>query len=142
MGHPGTAPETFDRVVKFAKEIGMVPIPIRKEQPGYVLNSVLVPFLHAATELVVNDVSDPFSIDKTWMIGTGAPVGPFGILDKIGMNTAHNVNMLALSMGDELAKRRADFFQKMIDEGKIGVETGEGFYKYPNPAYLKPDFLK
>ena len=142
MGHPGTAPETFDRVVKFAKEIGMVPIPIRKEQPGYVLNSVLVPFLHAATELVVNDVSDPFSIDKTWMIGTGAPVGPFGILDKIGMNTAHNVNMLALSMGDELAKRRADFFQKMIDEGKIGVETGEGFYKYPDPAYLKPDFLK
>jgi 3-hydroxybutyryl-CoA dehydrogenase len=142
MGHPGTAPETFDLVVEFAKAIGMVPIPIRKEQPGYVLNSLLVPWLHAATELIVNEVSDPYSIDKTWMISTGAPVGPFAILDKIGMTTAYNVNLLSLSMGDESAQRRADFFKKMIDEGKIGVETGEGFYKYPNPAYTDPDFLK
>jgi 3-hydroxybutyryl-CoA dehydrogenase len=142
MGHPGTAPETFDLVVEFAKAIGMVPIPIKKEQPGYVLNSLLVPWLHAATELIVNEVSDPHSIDKTWMISTGAPVGPFAILDKIGMTTAYNVNLLSLSMGDESAQKRADFFKKMIDEGKIGVETGEGFYKYPNPAYADPEFLK
>ena len=62
MGHPDTDPEIFDRVVEFAREMGMVPIPIQKEQNGYVLNSLLAPLLSAATNLLVNDVAD---IDST-----------------------------------------------------------------------------
>ena len=74
MGHPGTDPAIFDRVVAFAKEIGMVPIPIHKEQSGYVLNSLLVPLLTAALDLLFNGISDVESIDKTWIISTGAKI--------------------------------------------------------------------
>ena len=102
MGHAGTNPEIFDRVVKFASEIGMVPIPIYKEQNGYILNTLLSPLLDAAGDLLFNGVSDFESIDKTWMISMGTKIGPFGIMDMIGMQTIYNVNMLwGTKLGDQ-----------------------------------------
>ena len=95
MGHPQTDPEIFKDVVIFAKAIGMLALPLHKEQPGYILNSLLVPLLSAATELLVNEVADPQTIDKTWMKATGAPVGPFAILDIVGIKTVYNINKMA-----------------------------------------------
>jgi 3-hydroxybutyryl-CoA dehydrogenase len=144
MGHPETDAAIFDRVVEFAKEIGMVPIPIRKEQNGYVLNSLLVPFLSAAANLLFTGVSDAESIDKTWMISFGSKIGPFGILDMVGMETSYNIDMLwGEKMGDQSMIDRANYIKEnYIDKGKMGVSSGEGFYKYPNPSYEGPDFLK
>ena len=68
MGHPGTEPAVFESVLKFAEEIGLVPIPIRKEQNGYIINSLIVPWCMAAMDLLVRGVSDFESIDRTWMI--------------------------------------------------------------------------
>ncbi len=143
MGHPDTDPEIFNRVVEFAREIGMVPIPIHKEQNGYVLNSLLVPLLSAAANLLVNDIADIESIDKTWMISTGVKMGPFGVMDIIGMQTMYNIDKLwGEKLGDEAMLARAEFIKEnYIDKGKMGVSTGEGFYKYPNPRYEEPDFL-
>lgn len=67
----------FDEVMKFAEEIRMIPLPVRKEKSGYLLNSMLVPLLFSGMDLFVNGVSDPESIDKAWTLGTGAPKGPF-----------------------------------------------------------------
>ena len=144
MGHPGTDSKIFDRVVEFAGEIGMVPIPIYKEQNGYVLNSLLVPLLGAAGNLLVNGVSDVESIDKTWMISTGVKMGPFGIMDIVGMQTMYNIDLLwGEKLSDQTLLNRAAFIKKeYIDKGKMGASAGEGFYKYPNPSYADPDFLK
>lgn len=144
MKHPGTDMKVFDEVVEFARAIGMVPLPLYKEQPGYILNSLLVPFLDAAESLLVKEVADPETIDKTWMIGTGAPLGPFAILDIVGINTAFNiVEAKAAATGEENFKKLANLLKtEYIDKGKLGRATGEGFYKYPNPNFAKPDFLK
>ena len=144
MGHAGTDPETFNRVVEFAREIGMVPIQIYKEQNGYVLNSLLIPLLSAAGDLLFNGVADVESIDKTWMISAGVKMGPFGVMDMIGMETMYNVDKLwGEKLGDETMLARANMIKEnYIDKGKMGVATGEGFYKYPNPSYEDPDFLK
>jgi 3-hydroxybutyryl-CoA dehydrogenase len=144
MGHPGTETEVFDAVVAFTKTIGMVALPLHKEQPGYILNSLLVPLLTAATNLLVNGVSDVETIDKTWMVATGAPVGPFGILDVVGITTAYNINKMAADATQDPIKIKTVEYLKenFIDKGKLGVDTGEGFYKYPNPAYKKDGFLK
>ena len=137
MKHEGTAEEVFQGVIQFAEEIGMVPIPIHKEQPGYVLNSLLVPFLEAAENLVVNGIADFEMVDKTWMISTGAPKGPFAILDVIGINTPYNLSRAKAEAGDENAAKVAEFFKKeFIDKGR------KTFYDYPNPKYLDEDFLK
>jgi 3-hydroxybutyryl-CoA dehydrogenase len=144
MGHSGTDPKVFDQVVEFAKSIGMVPIPIHKEQNGYVLNSLLVPLLSAAGDLLVNGVSDVESIDKTWMISTRTPFGPFGIMDMIGLQTMYHVDVLwGEKLNNQAMLNRAKFYKEnYIDKGKLGVSTGEGFYKYPKPAFQDPDFLK
>ena len=91
MGHPGTDPAAYEQVAEFAGKIGMIPLRLKKEQPGYILNSMLVPFLTAAESLLANGVADPETIDKTWMLATGAPVGPFRILDIVGLVTAYNI---------------------------------------------------
>lgn len=144
MGHAGTDKKVFDEVVAFAKEIGMVALPLHKEQPGYILNSLLVPLLNAATDLLINDVAEVQTIDKTWMIATGAPFGPFGILDIVGINTAYNINaMQAEATKDPLKIKTVEYLKtNFIDKNKLGVATGEGFYLYPNPAYKEDGFLK
>lgn len=140
MGHSQTGPKVFDTVAQFAKDIGMVVIPVKKEQPGYVLNSLLIPLLNAGLTLNVNDVATPETIDKTWMVATGAPKGPFAILDMVGLTTAYNITK---ANPDKKAQKAAAMLkEKFIDKGKLGVATGEGFYKYPDPAYKKADFLK
>ncbi|WP_301109782.1 3-hydroxyacyl-CoA dehydrogenase [Sporosarcina sp.] len=144
MKHAGTEQVNFDRVMEFAKAIGMVALPLQKEQPGYILNSLLVPFLDAAELLLVKEVSDVHTIDKTWMIATGAPMGPFAILDVVGITTAYNiVRAKAEATGKDEFKQLVELLKtEYIDKGKLGRETGEGFYKYPNPAFMEKDFLK
>ena len=128
MGTPRTSPDVYAKVVAFAEEQGMVPIEVKKEQPGYVLNSLLVPRLNAASALWVNGVADVETIDKTWRIGTGAPLGPFQIFDIVGLTTAYNISI----MGDETGKRFAARLKtEYIDQGKLGTSTGAGFYSYP-----------
>jgi len=144
MGHAGTNLEVFSKVVEFAKTIGMVTIPIFKEQPGYVMNSLLVPWLMAGLDLYRNGIADASSIDKTWMKTLGADLGPMAMADLVGMNTAYNVTKsFAEQTGEQVWKERQDFIKEnFIDKNKLGVSTGEGFYAYPNPAYQSVDFLK
>ncbi|MFF2458397.1 3-hydroxyacyl-CoA dehydrogenase [Peribacillus simplex] len=144
MKHPGTDNEVFDEVIEFAKAIGMVPLPLHKEQPGYILNSLLVPLLDAAQMLLLKGVADTETIDKTWMVATGAPLGPFAILDVVGINTAYNISLAkAKATGDPEFEKLANLLKtEYIDKGKIGREAGEGFYNYPNPHFAKPDFLR
>ena len=142
MGHPGTDFTFVEQVTDFARAIGMIPFVLKKEQPGYILNTLLVPFLSAAMELWVKDIADPHSIDKNWMISTGAPVGPFGIYDIVGMETPYNLNLMRAEV-DPAAKFVAEKIKReMIDQGRMGVSTGKGFYDYPNPAYADPNFTK
>ncbi|MRX71240.1 3-hydroxyacyl-CoA dehydrogenase [Bacillus lacus] len=144
MKHPGTDMNVFNDLMEFAKAIGMVALPLHKEQPGYILNSLLVPFLSAGQMLLVNEISDPKTIDKTWMIATGSPKGPFATLDIIGITTAYNIaSARAEATGDEQHSKLASLLKtEYIDKGKLGRETGEGFYTYPNPEYEQEDFLK
>ncbi|HEY9341069.1 MAG TPA: 3-hydroxyacyl-CoA dehydrogenase [Hanamia sp.] len=143
MKHNGTSPEVFEEVIDFAKAIGMVPIPLHKEQPGYVLNTLLVPHLKAAMQMVVDGVAEPEIVDKTWMISTGAPFGPFAFLDIIGPNTPYNLYKAWGEDGDEISARVAGWLKKeYLDKGKMGKANGKGVYTYPNPAYQDPDSLK
>lgn len=139
MGHPGTDAKVFDTLLAFAKSIGMVALPLHKEQPGYIVNSLLVPFLGAALDLLVKGVANVETIDKTWTVATGAPAGPFRILDVVGITTAYNINkMEAEKTGDPMKQRVVDYLKEnYLDQGKLGVATGEGFYAYPAPASRK-----
>jgi len=134
MAHEDTSERVYDEVVEFAESIGMIPLKLRKEQPGYILNSILVPFLEASQTLLMNGVADIETIDMTWRLATGAPVGPFQILDVVGIQTAYNILKNYADTADdpnsEHAKLAAMLKNDYLDKGHNGVEAGEGFYKY------------
>ena len=132
MRHDKTSDEAFETVVEFARSIGMYPAVLKKEQPGYILNSILVPVIGAGLTLYGNDVADPVDIDMDWKIGTGAPKGPFEIIDLVGLTTVINIlsnnpdsNDPSTPIGKAMIK-----LKEMADKGHIGIESGQGFYKY------------
>jgi len=128
MGTAETDPAVYAAVVDFARNSGLEPIEIKKEKAGYVLNSLLVPLLNAAAGLLLQGVADPHTIDKTWRTATGAPSGPFQIYDVVGLTTAYNI---ASASPDAGSQAFAQYLKEhYIDRGKLGVASGEGFYKY------------
>jgi 3-hydroxybutyryl-CoA dehydrogenase len=143
MGHPGTDPAVFERLLKFAEEIGLVPIPIRKEQNGYIINSLIVPWCTAALDLLVRGVSDFESIDRTWMITLQSDIGPCGMMDRMGLGVVYHV---AKVIGESTSNTQALDYARYVDEhfiqkGRLGVASGQGFYHYPNPAFAQPGFI-
>lgn len=132
----------FDMICEFANEIRMLALPVLKEKSGYLLNSMLVPFLLSGLDLYANGISDPESIDLAWTKGTGAPKGPFKIFDTVGLTTALNIvdqyqkvpglfkPMLSKMMMPYNFKGMKTILEKYIAEGKLGMSSGEGFYKY------------
>ena len=142
MQHNNTKEEYFEEIIKFAEAINMIPLEVRKEKAGYLLNSLLVPFLLCAMDLLANGISNPEAIDKAWTFGTGAPEGPFEIMDVVGLETVKNIvleyqkapNILDPMLKKMLLPYNYDgmlkVINKYIDEGKLGKSAGEGFHKY------------
>lgn len=134
MAQSQTDPVYFDQIMEFAKNIRMIALPVRKEKSGYLLNSMLIPLLFSGMDLYVNGISDPESIDTAWTMGTGAPKGPFRILDTVGLTTAYNIVQMYVKIPSFLApynfKGMSKMLKSYIDAGKLGMSSGEGFYKY------------
>lgn len=128
MGHAGTDSRYVDEVLAYAEEIGLVGIRLDKEQPAYILNTLLVAFLEAASKLLVRGVSTPEQIDLTWRTATGAPSGPFEIFDVIGMNTASTISKQS---SDPEIRAFAEYVEReLMSKGRLGRATGAGFYEY------------
>jgi 3-hydroxybutyryl-CoA dehydrogenase len=99
----------------------------RRNIPGTSSIPLLTSWLDDALGLLVDGVAEPDTVDKTWRIATGAPLGPFQILDMVGLNTVYNID----AAGNEEQRRLAQFLKEnYIDKGKLGADSGEGFYIY------------
>jgi 3-hydroxybutyryl-CoA dehydrogenase len=99
---------------------------------------MLMALIGAAGKLLTGEVASVEDIDRSWMVNFHMQMGPFGILDSIGLDTAWHVTH---NMTDRASVAFAALLKTYIDQGKLGEKTGEGFYKYPNPAYRNPDFI-
>lgn len=132
MGTPDTNPDVVKATEDFAKQMGMVPIVLHKEQAGYIINSLLVPFLHAASHLLAKDVANPKDIDKVWRMASGSPKGPFEAMDTIGLRTVYTIHSAkAEATGDPLAARFVEILKNdYLDKGRMGRESRAGFYDY------------
>jgi len=144
MAHARTSAATLTAAMHFVIEIGQVPIPVQKEQNRYVLNSWLVPLMTAALTLVVKGVATAEDVDRTYMIANrGCPMGPCGIADVVGMKTIYDISSYwgALRGDAQMLDNAAYIKERFLDRGLQGMLGGEGFYKYPGPAYAAADFL-
>jgi 3-hydroxybutyryl-CoA dehydrogenase len=142
MPHPGTAPEVVELVRDFAKSMGQIVIMLHRENNGYVFNTMFSSFLNAALTLAANGVASIEDIDRSWMGVMHTPIGPFGIMDQVGLSTVLTVTEYwGEHDNDPQRKANADFLRQYVSKNLLGFKTGHGFYSYPNPAYAAPGFL-
>lgn len=143
MPHPETSVETLDTILAFCKDIGQYPIELKKEQHGYVFNTMLTELLGAALGLASKKVALPEEIDRAWMGIMKTRVGPFGIMDSVGLETVYKItNYWAEKTNDPKRRGNAVYLKSFVEKGDLGVKTGKGFYDYPDPVFLRPDFMK
>ena len=120
------------------KDLKQTPVLIKKEYKGYIFNYILMHILTSAGFLLSNDIGTIHDIDRSWMGNFNVPVGPFGMLDQIGLDTVWHVSK---NNNAPNSQEFAVLLKKYIDQGKLGIKTGEGFYSYPNPEYQRDGFV-
>jgi 3-hydroxybutyryl-CoA dehydrogenase len=112
MPHPGTSDETTELLVEFARRLGQIPIRMHRESIGYVFNAVYTAMNRAAITLVANDVASVEDVDRACMAIMKMPVGPFGALDAVGIDTAwHITEYWAGVTGDAQLRANADWLR-------------------------------
>jgi 3-hydroxybutyryl-CoA dehydrogenase len=144
MPHEGTRPEVVRSVVSFAREIGQVPIELRREHSGYIFNAMFTAVNREAITMAEQGVAPIEDIDRAWMHVTKWPHGPFGGLDAIGIDVAWQItDYWARELpSDGQLRRNAAFLKSYVDRGELGVKNGKGFYSYPDPAFARPGFVE
>jgi len=124
-----TSPETFDRAFAFATRLGKEPI-AAKDSSGFVVNLLLVPYLLDAIRALERGVASVPDIDQAMRLGCGYPMGPFVLLDFVGLDTTYKI---AEIMFDEYREQRyapPPLLKRMVLAGYYGKKSGRGFYDY------------
>jgi len=124
-----TSDETYRTTVEFAESIGKAPI-TAPDRPGFIVNRLLVPYLLDAVRAHENGLGSVEDIDKGMMLGCGHPIGPFALLDFIGLDTAYSVASIMFEQFREPAYAPPPLLRRMVLAGRLGRKSGQGFYKY------------
>ncbi len=134
VGCAETDPQVIERLRRLTLRIGQQPLVLRREHPGYIFNWLLQAVLRSALELVSLDVADPVDIDRSWTAVTGMPLGPFGIMDRIGLDVIEQILSNARWVDKSATEVPIEELLKLLAEhtaaGELGIKTQRGFYDY------------
>ena len=124
-----TSTETFDRAFAFATRLGKEPI-AAKDASGFVVNLLLVPYLLDAIRALEHGVANAPDIDKAMQLGCGYPMGPFVLLDFVGLDTTYKIAEIMFAEYREARYAPPPLLRRMVLAGYYGRKSGKGFYDY------------
>ena len=137
VGTITTSKDVLDEAMKFASSLGKIPIRT-SDRSGFIVNRLLVPYLLDAVRALEEGVGNVEDIDKGMKLGCGYPMGPFTLLDFVGLETTY---FIANIMFEEFREKRfapPPLLKRLVLAGHHGKKTGRGFYDYSDPANPKP----
>ena len=124
-----TSDETFQTVRELSLKLEKTPVEVN-DAPGFVSNRVLMPLLNEAMYAVMEGVATPEAVDEVFKLGMAHPMGPLALADFIGLDVCLDImQVLQRGLGDP-KYRPCPLLIKMVDAGRLGKKSGQGFYKY------------
>ncbi len=124
-----TSDGTYRAVFQFAQSLGKDPI-TAPDKPGFIVNRLLVPYLLDAIRSYEHGLGTLEDIDKGMKLGTGYPMGPFTLLDFVGLDTTYYIANIMFEEYREPAYAPPPLLKRMVLAGRLGRKSGQGFYKY------------
>jgi 3-hydroxybutyryl-CoA dehydrogenase len=134
-----TSEETEQRSLDFVRALGKEPIRA-KDSSGFVVNLLLIPYMIDAIKALESNVASVEDIDKGMQLGAGHPMGPFTLLDFVGLDTVYKIAEIMFAEYRESRYAPPPLLKRMVLAGMLGKKTGKGFYDYssspPRPSSL------
>jgi 3-hydroxybutyryl-CoA dehydrogenase len=124
-----TSPDTYETLFAFAQSLGKEPV-TAPDRPGFIVNRLLVPYLLDAIRAYENGLGTIEDIDKAMKLGCGYPMGPFTLLDFVGLDTTYYIANIMFEEFREPAYAAPPLLKRMVLAGRVGKKVGRGFYEY------------
>ena len=124
-----TAPQAIERARLLAERLGKTPVVV-KESPGFIVNRLLCPMMNEAAYLVMDGVASPEDIDTAMKLGANHPIGPLALADLVGIDVLYAIMGVLHGATGDPKFRPCPLLKRMIDEGRLGRKSGQGFFKY------------
>jgi len=128
-----TSPATLEAAESFARGIGKTPVRC-KDQPGFLVNRLLVPYLNQAIVLLQEGAADATSIDTAMTLGANMPMGPLALADLVGLDVVLAIMETLERELNDPAYTPADLLVEKVRAGALGRKTGQGFHSYGGDA--------
>jgi 3-hydroxybutyryl-CoA dehydrogenase len=136
MGCGQTRSEVIERVDRFATSLGLVTARVRGESKGFIINRIWRAVKRESLRVVDEGHADPEDVDRLWMLFFGTPIGPFGIMDMVGLDVVADIETSYQRVATDPADQPSAVLHRHLAAGTLGEKTGQGFYRHPDPEFL------
>lgn len=142
MGGTATSSETLEIGRRYALAAGLTPLMVRRQSTGFLFNRVWRAIKKECLRVVDQGIASLQDVDRAWMIHYNRPIGPFGQMDRIGLDVIRDIEMVYYNESGDPSDAPPRLLLDKIERGELGVKTGVGFYTYPDPAFEGADWLR
>ena len=122
----------IDSLMERLPRYGLVPFHVRRESDGFIFNRIWAAIKRECLMVVEEGVAAPEDVDGMWTIFTAAGIPPFRLMDRVGLDVVLNIEEHYASVRAGLPEGPRKLLHQFVDEGKLGVKSGHGFYDYPD----------
>ena len=137
-----TSDEVMESVFDFGVSLGLVTAIVDGESKGFIINRIWRAVKRESLRVIDEGVASPEDVDRLWMMFFQTQYAPFGIMDMVGLDVVSDIETSYQIVSLDPTDTASPTLARKIAAGELGEKSGKGFYEHPNPAYLRPDFLR